>query len=362
MLNYLFSYLSADFSFLNVFKYITFRTGMSVFTSLLFVLFFGGPFIKYLKSSKHFDQPIRNDGPLSHIIKKAGTPTFGGILIIFSAVVSSLLWADIENIYVLISLFSILSFALIGFLDDYLKIKNSNSSGIKAKYKIILQILFALMIVYLINISTAENIRNILNLPFYKNLVFDLGVFYIFFGILVIVGSSNAVNLTDGLDGLATVPVILVTLTFVLITYLVGNVIFSDYLKLVYIKNTGEVCIVLGSIVGSCLGFLWFNAPPAKIFMGDTGSLALGGFLGTISLITKHEAALFIAGGLFVLEASSVIIQVISFKLFGKRVFRMAPLHHHYEKKGWEESTIVIRFWIISVILVLIALSTLKLR
>ena len=362
MLNYLFSYLSADFSFLNVFKYITFRTGMSVFTSLLFVLFFGGPFIKYLKSSKHFDQPIRNDGPLSHIIKKAGTPTFGGILIIFSAVVSSLLWADIENIYVLISLFSILSFALIGFLNDYLKIKNSNSSGIKAKYKIILQILFALMIVYLINISTAENIRNILNLPFYKNLVFDLGVFYIFFGILVIVGSSNAVNLTDGLDGLATVPVILVTLTFVLITYLVGNVIFSDYLKLVYIKNTGEVCIVLGSIVGSCLGFLWFNAPPAKIFMGDTGSLALGGFLGTIGLITKHEAALFIAGGLFVLEASSVIIQVISFKLFGKRVFRMAPLHHHYEKKGWEESTIVIRFWIISVILVLIALSTLKLR
>lgn len=362
MLNYLFSYLSADYSFLNVFKYITFRTGMSVFTSLLFVLFFGGPFIKYLKSSKYFDQPIRDDGPLSHIVKKVGTPTFGGILIIFSAVASSLLWADIKNTYVLISLFSILSFALIGFLDDYLKIKKKNSSGVKAKYKIILQILFALMIVYLVNISTAENIRNILNLPFYKNLVFDLGVFYIFFGILVIVGSSNAVNLTDGLDGLATVPVILVTLTFVLIAYLVGNVIFSDYLKLVYIKNTGEVCIVLGSIVGSCLGFLWFNAPPAKIFMGDTGSLALGAFLGTIALITKHEAALFIAGGLFVLEASSVIIQVISFKLFGKRVFRMAPLHHHYEKKGWEESTIVIRFWIISVILVLIALSTLKLR
>ena len=362
MLNYLFSYLSADYSFLNVFKYITFRTGMSVFTSLAFVLFFGGPFIKYLKSSKHFDQPIRNDGPLSHIVKKAGTPTFGGILIIFSAIASSLLWSDIKNIYVLISLFSILSFALIGFLDDYLKIKKGNSSGVKARYKIILQILFSLMIVYLINISTAENIRNILNLPFYKNLVFDLGVFYIFFGILVIVGSSNAVNLTDGLDGLATVPVILVTLTFVLITYLVGNVIFSDYLKLIYIKNTGEVCVVLGSIVGSCLGFLWFNAPPAKIFMGDTGSLALGGFLGTISLITKHEAALFIAGGLFVLEASSVIIQVISFKFFGRRVFRMAPLHHHYEKKGWEESTIVIRFWIISVILVLIALSTLKLR
>ena len=362
MLNYLFSYLSSDFSFLNVFKYITFRTGVAIFTSLSLVLFFGGPFIKYLKSSKHFDQPIRNDGPLSHIIKKAGTPTFGGVLIIFSAIISSLLWADIKNIYVLISIFSILSFSLIGFFDDYLKIKKGNSSGVKARYKFLLQIIFAAMIVYLINISTAENIRNVLHLPFYKNLVFDLGMFYIFFGVVVIVGSSNAVNLTDGLDGLATVPVILVTLTFILITYLVGNIIFSDYLKLTYIKNTGEICVVLGSVVGASLGFLWFNAPPAKIFMGDTGSLALGGFLGTISLITKHEAALFIAGGLFVLEASSVIIQVISFKLFGKRVFRMAPLHHHYEKKGWEESTIVIRFWIISVILVLIALSTLKLR
>ena len=362
MLNYLFSYLSSDFSFLNVFKYITFRTGVAIFTSLSLVLFFGGPFIKYLKFSKHFDQPIRNDGPLSHIIKKVGTPTFGGVLIIFSAIISSLLWADIKNIYVLISIFSILSFSLIGFFDDYLKITRGNSSGVKARYKFLLQIIFAAMIVYLINISTAENIRNVLHLPFYKNLVFDLGMFYIFFGVVVIVGSSNAVNLTDGLDGLATVPVILVALTFILITYLVGNIIFSDYLKLTYIKNTGEICVVLGSVVGASLGFLWFNAPPAKIFMGDTGSLALGGFLGTISLITKHEAALFIAGGLFVLEASSVIIQVISFKLFGKRVFRMAPLHHHYEKKGWEESTIVIRFWIISVILVLIALSTLKLR
>jgi len=362
MLNHLFSYLSSDFSILNVFKYITFRTGVAIFTSLSFALFLGGPFIKYLKSSKYFDQPIRNDGPLSHIIKKAGTPTFGGVLIIFSAIISSLLWADIKNIYVLISIFSILSFSLIGFFDDYLKIKKGNSSGVKARYKFLLQIIFAAMIVYLINISTAENIRNVLHLPFYKNLVFDLGIFYIFFGIVVVIGSSNAVNLTDGLDGLATVPVILVALTFILITYLVGNIIFSDYLKLTYIKNTGEVCVVLGSVVGASLGFLWFNAPPAKIFMGDTGSLALGGFLGTISLITKHEAALFIAGGLFVLEASSVIIQVISFKLFGKRVFRMAPLHHHYEKKGWEESTIVIRFWIISVILVLIALSTLKLR
>ena len=362
MLNYFFSYLYVDYSFLNVFKYITFRTGVAIFTSLSLVLILGGPFINYLKSSKHFDQPIRNDGPISHIIKKAGTPTFGGFLIIFAAILSSVLWADIKNIYVLICLFSILSFSLIGFFDDYLKIKKENSKGIRASYKFLLQIIFGLMIVYLINISTAEDIRDILHLPFYKNLIFDLGIFYIFFGVVVIVGSSNAVNLTDGLDGLATVPVILVSLTFILITYLVGNVIFSDYLKLTYIKNTAEVCVVLGSIVGASLGFLWFNAPPAKIFMGDTGSLALGAFLGTVSLISKHEIALLIAGGLFVLEASSVIIQVISFKLFGKRVFRMAPLHHHFEKKGWEESTIVIRFWIISVILVLIALSSLKLR
>ena len=362
MLNYFLSYLSTDFTFLNVFKYITFRTGFSIFTSLSIVLILGGPFINYLKSSPYFNQPIRSDGPLSHIIKKAGTPTFGGVLIIFSSILTSLLWADIKNIYVLISLFSILSFSLIGFFDDYLKIKYSNSSGFKAKYKFILQIAFSLMIVYLINISTDEDIRNILHLPFYKNLIFDLGIFYIFFGIIVIVGTSNAVNLTDGLDGLATVPVILVALTFVLIAYLAGNINFSNYLKLSYIKETGELCIVLGSIIGACLGFLWFNAPPAKIFMGDTGSLALGAFLGTVSLITKHEIALLIAGGLFVLEASSVIIQVVSFKLFGKKVFRMAPLHHHYEKKGWEESTIVIRFWIISVILVLLALSTLKLR
>ena len=362
MLSYFFSYLSADYSFFNVFRYITFRTGLSIFTSLSIVLFFGGYFINYLKSSEHFDQPIREDGPLTHIIKKAGTPTFGGVLIIFSALISSLLWVDVKNIYVLISIFSILSFSVIGFFDDYLKIKKKNSSGIPAKYKFLLQILFALMIVYLINISTADNIRNILHLPFYKNLVYDLGSFYIFFGLIVIVGSSNAVNLTDGLDGLATVPIILVSLTFILITYLVGNIIFSDYLKLTYIRNTAEICVVLGSVVGASLGFLWFNAPPAKIFMGDTGSLALGSFLGTVSLITKHEIALLIAGGLFVLEAVSVIIQVTSFKLFGKRVFRMAPLHHHFEKKGWEESTIVIRFWIISVILVLLALSTLKLR
>ena len=362
MLNNLFLSLSENYSFLNVFSYITFRTGIAIFSSLIFVLYFGRPFINYLKSSPHFDQPIRNDGPISHILKKSGTPTFGGILIIFGIVFSTLLWADIKNIFVLISIFAALSFALIGFVDDFLKIKRKNSKGINAYIKIILQILFSLMIFYLISISTSPDIRYAFSMPFYKNLVFDIGYFYIPFAILVIVGSSNAVNLTDGLDGLATVPVILVTLTFIFITYLVGNVIFADYLKLINIKNVSEVCIVLGATVGACLGFLWYNAPPAKIFMGDTGSLALGGLLGSVSLITKHEIALFIAGGLFVLEACSVIIQVLSFKLFGKRVFKMAPLHHHFEKKGWAESTIVIRFWIISIILVLLALSTLKLR
>jgi phospho-N-acetylmuramoyl-pentapeptide-transferase len=362
MLNYLFQELSKEFTFFNVFSYITFRTGVSIFTSLVFVLIFGGPFINYLKSSNYFNQPIRNDGPITHIIKKSGTPTFGGVLIIFGVFFSSMLWADTKNIFVLISLFSLLSFSLIGFFDDYIKIKFRNSKGISASIKIFFQLVFSLMIFYLISISIDFEKRFLLNLPFYKNLIFDIGYFYFPFALIVIIGSSNAVNLTDGLDGLATVPVILVTLTFVFITYLAGNVIFAEYLKIINIKNISEVCIVLGATAGSCLGFLWFNAPPAKIFMGDTGSLALGSLLGTVSLMTKHEIVLLIAGGLFVLEAMSVIIQVVSFKLFGKRVFKMAPLHHHFEKKGWEESTIVIRFWIISIILVLLALSSLKLR
>ncbi len=362
MLNYLFQELAKEFTFFNVFSYITFRTGISIFTSLVFVLIFGGPFINYLKSSNYFNQPIRNDGPINHIIKKSGTPTFGGVLIIFGVFFSSLLWADTKNIFVLISLFSLLSFSLIGFFDDYIKIKFRNSKGISASIKIFFQLVFSLMIFYLISISIDFEKRFLLNLPFYKNLIFDIGYFYFPFALIVIIGSSNAVNLTDGLDGLATVPVILVTLTFIFITYLAGNVIFAEYLKIINIKNISEVCIVLGATAGSCLGFLWFNAPPAKIFMGDTGSLALGSLLGTVSLMTKHEVVLLIAGGLFVLEAMSVIIQVVSFKLFGKRVFKMAPLHHHFEKKGWEESTIVIRFWIISIILVLLALSSLKLR
>ncbi len=362
MLNYFFQQLSVDFTFLNVFSYITFRTGVAIFTSLVIVLIFGKPFIKYLKSSSHFSQPIRDDGPISHVIKKAGTPTFGGVLIILAITISTILWANLNNIFVLISLFSLLSFALIGFFDDFFKIKFKNSKGISASTKILFQFIFSLMIFYLISISISPDQRYLFNMPYFKNLIFDIGYFYFPFAIIVIIGSSNAVNLTDGLDGLATVPLILVALTFILITYLSGNIIFSEYLKIINIKNISEVCILLGATVGACLGFLWFNAPPAKIFMGDTGSLALGALMGTVSLISKHEVVLLVAGGLFVLEAMSVIIQVFSFKVFGKRVFRMAPLHHHFEKKGWEESTIVIRFWIISIILVLIALASLKLR
>jgi len=362
MLNYLFQELSSQISFFNVFSYITFRTGIAIFTSLIVVLFCGQTFINYLKSSTYFNQPIRDDGPVSHIIKKAGTPTFGGVLIIFGIIISTLLWSDVKNIFVLICLFSLLSFALIGFFDDYLKIKFKNSKGISAFSKIIFQLIFSLMIFYIISISIQNEQRFILNIPYYKNLIFDIGYFYFPFAAIVIIGSSNAVNLTDGLDGLATVPVMLVALSFTLISYVVGNTIFSEYLQLQYIPDVGELSIFCGSIVGSCLGFLWYNAPPAKIFMGDTGSLSLGGSLAAVAIIAKHEIVLAIIGGLFVLETVSVIIQVISFKLTGKRIFKMAPIHHHFEQKGWAESTIVIRFWIIAIILALVGLATLKLR
>ena len=272
------------------------------------------------------------------------------------------MWADLNNSYIWVLLFVATSFGLLGAIDDYLKIKHNNSRGISSRLKIIFQILLSLIaVLLLIKFGENEHLKNIY-FPFFKNLIIHLGLFFIPFSIFIIVGSSNAVNLTDGLDGLATVPVMLVALSFTLICYVVGNTVFSEYLQIPYIPNVGEASIFCGSIVGSCLGFLWYNAPPAKIFMGDTGSLSLGGSLGAVSIISKHEIVLAIVGGLFVLETVSVIIQVISFKLTGKRVFMMAPLHHHFEKKGWAESTVVIRFWIISIILALIGLATLKLR
>ena len=349
------------FSFLNVFKYLTFRTGLSVFTSLVIVLFIGGPFIKFFSNKKIFN-PIRDDGPEDHVIKKIGTPTMGGAIILLGLLISVLFWADLSNLNILFCMYIAITFGLLGAFDDYKKIKYSNSSGISSKLKIILQILLAVVGVSLfVYFADYQDMSN-LYFPFFKNLIINLGWFFIPFSVFVIIGSSNAVNLTDGLDGLATVPVILVAACFAFISYVTGNIVFSEYLHIPYIKDVGEVAVFCGSIIGACIGFLWFNAPPAKIFMGDTGSLALGGSLGAVGIITKHEIVLAITGGLFVLEAVSVIVQVISYKLTGKRIFKMAPIHHHFEKKGWAESTIVVRFWIISIILAMIGLATLKLR
>ena len=349
------------FSFLNVFKYITFRTGLAVFTSLIIVLLIGGPFIEMV-SKKRIVDPIRDDGPDDHIIKKIGTPTMGGLVILIGIILSVIMWADLSNIYILFSLYILISFGLLGFLDDYKKIKNNNSSGVSFKFKLFSQIILSVIgVSFLTYYLEYQELTN-LYFPFFKDLFINLGWFFIPFSVFVIVGASNAVNLTDGLDGLATVPVILVAACFAFISYVAGNIIFSEYLQITYLEGTGEISIFCGAIIGSCLGFLWFNAPPAKIFMGDTGSLSLGGSLGAIGIITKHEIVLAITGGLFVLEAFSVIVQVISYKLTGKRVFKMAPIHHHFEKKGWPESTVVIRFWIISIILALIGLATLKLR
>ena len=349
------------FTFLNVFKYITFRVGLAFFSSLIIVLIIGGPFIR-LFSDKKILNPIRTDGPQDHIIKKIGTPTMGGLLILVGLIVSVLLWSDLSNIYVLFCLYIVIAFGLLGALDDFKKIKNNNSSGISFKFKLFSQIFLAFIGISFLTYYVNYQELTYLYFPFFKNLFLNLGWFFIPFSIFIIVGSSNAVNLTDGLDGLATVPVILVAACFAFISYVSGNIIFSEYLKIIYIEGTGEISIFCGAIIGSCLGFLWFNAPPAKIFMGDTGSLSLGGSLGAIGIITKHEIVLAITGGLFVLEALSVIVQVLSYKLTGKRIFRMAPIHHHFEKKGWPESTVVIRFWIISIILAMIGLATLKLR
>jgi len=349
------------FSFLNVFKYITFRTGLSVFTSLFIVLIIGSPFIKYFSARKILN-PIRNDGPSDHIIKKIGTPTMGGVIILFGLLAAVILWGDLKNIYLIFCIYIALTFGVLGAYDDYIKIKFNNSSGISSKLKLLIQIILSIIgISALTYFSDYSEISN-LYFPFFKNLIINLGWFFIPFGVFVIVGSSNAVNLTDGLDGLATVPVILVAACFAFISYVTGNIVFSDYLQIPYIEGTGEISIFCGAVIGSCLGFLWFNAPPAKIFMGDTGSLSLGGSLGAVGIITKHEIVLAITGGLFVLEAVSVMVQVISYKMTGKRVFKMAPIHHHFEKKGWPESTVVIRFWIISIILAMIGLATLKLR
>ena len=358
--NLLTSY-SDIYSFLNFFNFLTVRTGLAVITSMMIVFLIGDKFITYF-SIKKITNPIRKDGPKDHLIKKIGTPTMGGLLILIGLFTGVLLWSDLTNPYNWLLIFITFSFGSLGAFDDYKKIKSKNSGGISSKIKFLIQIILSLISLIILYNFIESDIINNLYFPFFKSLVINLGWFFIPFYLFVIVGSSNAVNLTDGLDGLATVPVILVAGCFAFISYVSGNIIFADYLLIPYIEGVGEVAVFCGAIIGSSIGFLWFNAPPAKIFMGDTGSLALGGALGAVGVSTKHEIVLAITGGLFVLEAISVIVQVISFKLTGKRIFMMAPIHHHFEKKGWPESTVVIRFWIISLILAMIGLATLKLR
>ena len=354
--------LAEDFSLFNLFRYLTFRTGAAVMTALLISFVFGPFLIRWLRSKQGHGQPIRDDGPARHIVAKQGTPTMGGVLILLALSVSTLLWADLSNRFVWAVLLVTAGFGLIGFADDYLKVTRANVRGLPGKLKLVLELVVAVIAALWIMSFQPASLSSHLALPFAKDLLFDLGMFFVPFVALVIVGSSNAVNLTDGLDGLAIGPLIIAASAFALIAYLTGNMVFATYLQLHTIPGAGELAVYCGALVGAGLGFLWFNAPPAMVFMGDTGSLSLGGGLGAVAVVTKHEFVLAIIGGLFVLETVSVIVQVASFKMTGRRVFRMAPLHHHYEQKGWAEPTIVIRFWIIAVILALVGLATLKLR
>ncbi len=353
--------LSDGGDFFNLFRYITFRAGGAFMTALFFGFIFGPPLINVLRRKQGKGQPIRSDGPEGHF-EKAGTPTMGGLLIVGALTFSTLLWARLDNPFIWMVLFVTLSFALIGFADDYAKVSKQNTAGVSGKIRILLGILIAGIAGYWAAQYHPEDLSNQLALPIFKDTLINLGVMFIPFAIIVIVGSANAVNLTDGLDGLAIMPVMIAAGTFGIIAYAVGRVDFTQYLDVHYVPDTGEILIFAAGLIGGGLGFLWYNAPPAAVFMGDTGSLALGGALGAIAVATKHEIVLAIVGGLFVVEALSVIIQVLYFKRTGKRVFLMAPIHHHYEKKGWAEPQIVIRFWIISLILAMIGLATLKVR
>ena len=343
---------------LNVLRYLTFRSGAALMTALAIGLIIGPRFIAWLRQNQGKGQPIREDGPASHLITKTGTPTMGGLKILISMTISTLLWMEWNKPFVWVALFVTLGFGAIGFLDDYNKVMKRSAAGVSGKVRLLAEFLIAGVAVYYVSRFSGTEIY----FPFLKDFGLDLGYFYIAFGALVIVGAGNAVNLTDGLDGLATMPVIIAAMTYGAIAYLVGNAVFANYLGVHFVPGAGELIVFVGALVGACLAFLWYNAPPAAVFMGDTGSLALGGAIGTIAVITNHELVLVIVGGLFVLEAVSVIVQVASFKMTGKRVFRMAPIHHHFEQLGWPESTVVIRFWIISIVLALLGLATLKLR
>ena len=346
----------------NVFRYITFRAGGAIMTALMIAFVIGPSLIAWLRLKQGKGQPIREDGPQRHILEKQGTPTMGGFMILISSVIATLLWADLTDAYVWIVLFVTLCFGALGFSDDYEKVTKRSSAGISGRMKLLVQFIVALIAGYAVMKLESPDLAGSVAVPFFKTFLIPLGAGFLLFAALVIVGASNAVNLTDGLDGLAIVPVMIAALAFALIAYLVGNIKFADYLQLHYVAGTGELAVFLAALVGGGLGFLWYNAPPAMVFMGDTGSLALGGALGSVAVAIKHEIVLAIIGGLFVMEAVSVIVQVASFKLTGKRVFKMAPIHHHFEQLGWKESTVVIRFWIISVVLALIGVATLKLR
>lgn len=347
--------------FFNLFGYVSFRTGGAILTAFFLSLYIGPRMIVWLKSLQGAGQPIRNDGPETHL-KKAGTPTMGGLMILITVTVSTILWAQPSNPFIWMALLVMVGFGLLGFADDYLKLTKRNTDGLSGKLKLVGQTMVSILATIGIVHFLPDKIATDIAIPFFKDFYVPLGIFFFLWSILVMIGASNAVNLTDGLDGLAIVPVAIAAACFGLIAYLVGRVDFSEYLQIPYVPGTAELAILCGALVGGAMGFLWFNAPPAMIFMGDTGSLSMGGVLGTIAIMVKHELVLAIIGGLFVMETLSVIIQVASFKLRGKRVFLMAPIHHHFEKKGWSESTVVIRFWIIAVVLALIGLSTLKLR
>ena len=359
---YWLSAFSDTVSALNVFRYLTVRTGGAVMTALIFVFLFGPAIINQLRLKQGKGQPIRSDGPASHLLTKTGTPTMGGLMILSGALFSILLWANLTNPYVWIVLGVTLGFGLIGFYDDYLKVTKQTHGGFAGKARLGLEAVIALAACFAIASLGRPPFSTSLAFPVFKELIVDLGWFFVVFGAFIIVGAGNAVNLTDGLDGLAIGPVMIAAGSFGFIAYVSGNAAFAEYLQIHFVSGTGELAVFCGAVIGAGLGFLWFNAPPASIFMGDTGSLALGGMIGAVAVATKHEIALAIIGGLFVLEAVSVIVQVVSFKLTGKRVFKMAPIHHHFEQLGWTEPQIVIRFWIISIVLALAGLSTLKLR
>jgi len=361
MLYFLYS-LSDQVHALNVLRYITFRSGGAVVTALLISFMTGPRIIAWLRSKQGDGQPIRTDGPEGHLVRKKGTPTMGGFLILLALTVSTVLWADLANPYVWAVLAATVGFGLIGFFDDYRKLTRRSHHGLPGRIKLLIEIILAGVICVVLALVMPPPLANAVALPFFKTVLLNLGWAFLPFGVVVIVGASNAVNLTDGLDGLAIGPSMIAAGCFALIAYVVGNAVFANYLQLHHVPRADELTVFCGAMVGASLGFLWFNAPPASVFMGDTGSLAIGAALGTISIITKHELVLAIIGGLFVLEAVSVIVQVASFKMTGRRVFRMAPLHHHFEQKGWEEPTIVIRFWIIASILAIAGLATLKLR